>query len=159
MIVRRVVTGVDAEGKSKVTHDGDSPGYFDLSISEFDVMWLSDSASPNLRGVDDPADVDRYVMMPPPSGIKWVAIRIPPESVSDAVDRSTPEHAALMAKFDDGGVFEPDGGGWHATQMLDLVTVISGEIELELDDGITKLKAGDCIRLHRSARITTPLGQ
>jgi hypothetical protein len=64
MIVRRVVTGVDAEGKSKVTHDGDSPGYFDLSISEFDVMWLSDSAPPNLRGVDDPADVDRYVMKP-----------------------------------------------------------------------------------------------
>jgi uncharacterized cupin superfamily protein len=55
-----------------------------------------------------------------------------------------------MAKFDDGGVFEPDGGGWHTTQTLDLVTVISGEIELELDDGITKLKAGDCIVQHGS---------
>lgn len=153
MIVRRVVTGVDAAGKSKITHDGDSPGYFDLSTTEFDVMWLSDSAPPDLRGETDPADVNRYVMKPPPGGLKWVVIRIPPESESDAVDKSTPEHAARMAKFDDGGAFEPGGEGWHATQTLDLITVISGQVELELDDGVTKLKAGDCIvqrgSLHR----------
>jgi mannose-6-phosphate isomerase-like protein (cupin superfamily) len=145
LITRRVVTGVNSAGKSEVVFDGNTPGYFDLAVSEFDVIWLSDSFPPELLGSDDPADVDHYVMKPPPGGIKWVVIRIPPESESDAVDRSSPEFARLMSKFDDGGVMEPGGDGWHTTQTLDLVTVISGEVDLELDDVVTRLKAGDCV--------------
>ena len=145
LIIRRVATGVSPEGKSEVVFDGDTPGYFDLAVSEFDVIWLSDSSPPDLLGSSDPADVDHYVMKPPPGGIKWVVIRIPPESESSAVDRSSPEFAELMSRFDDGGVMEPGGDGWHATQTLDLVTVISGVDDLELDEGVTRLKAGDCI--------------
>ena len=119
LIIRRVATGVSPEGKSEVVFDGDTPGYFDLAVSEFDVIWLSDSSPPDLLGSSDPADVDHYVMKPPPGGIKWVVIRIPPESESSAVDRSSPEFAELMSRFDDGGVMEPGGDGWHATQTLD----------------------------------------
>lgn len=145
MIVRRVVTGVSDEGKSEVVCDGRTPGHFDLAVSEFDVLWQTDSTPPDLRGSDDPADVDHYAMQPPPGGIKWIVLTIPPEKESSAVDRSTPEFAELMSKFDDGGVMEPGGSGWHTTQTLDFVTVLSGEIDLELDDGITRLKAGDCV--------------
>jgi len=145
MLARRVVTGVDAEGKSAVTFDGPSPGHFDLATTEFDVMWITDSAPPRLRASLDPANVSRYEMKPPVGGIKWIVMRIPPQSESDAVDKSTSKYAELMSKFDAGGVFEPDGDGWHVTQTLDLITVMSGEVDLELDDGVTHLKAGDCI--------------
>ncbi|NQW21318.1 MAG: cupin domain-containing protein [Chloroflexi bacterium] len=145
MPVRRVVTGVDANGRSMVTSDGVSPGHFDLMTSEFDVMWLSESSPPNLRGTLDPADVNTYAMKPPPGGIKWVVIRIPPETISDGVDRTSAEYAERMSVFDTGGVFEPGGEGWHTTQTLDFATVVSGEIDLELDSETTTLKAGDCV--------------
>ncbi len=145
MIVRRVVTGVSDEGKSEVVYDGRTPGHFDLGVSEFDVLGQTDSIPPGFRGSDDPADVDHYAMQPPPGGIKWIVLKIPPEKESSAVDRSTPEFAELMSKFDDGGVMEPGGGGWHTTQTLDFVTVLSGEIDLELDGGIARLRAGDCV--------------
>ena len=38
LIIRRVVTGVSPEGKSEVVIDGDTPGYFDLTVSVFDVI-------------------------------------------------------------------------------------------------------------------------
>jgi quercetin dioxygenase-like cupin family protein len=145
MPVRRVVTGVDSNGKSIITSDGASPGHFDLMTSEFDVMWLTDSSPPRLRGTLDPADVNNYAMKPPPGGIKWVVIRIPPESISDRVDRNSAEYSERMAVFDTGGVFEPGGEGWHTTRTLDFATVVSGEIDLELDDGVATLKAGDCV--------------
>ena len=108
---RRVVTSVSAEGKSEVVFDGDSPGYFDLGVSEFDVLWLTDSTPPELRGSGDPGNVDHYAMNPPPGSIKWIVIRIPPERESSAVDRSSPEFVELMSKFDDGGVMEPAESG------------------------------------------------
>jgi len=39
LIIRRVVTVVSPEGKSEVVFDGDTPGYFDLAVSEFGVIW------------------------------------------------------------------------------------------------------------------------
>jgi len=77
-----VVTGVSPEGKSEVVIDVDTPGYFDLAVSEFDVIWLSDSSPPDLLGSSDPADVDHYVMKPPPGGIKWVVIRTGADQVT-----------------------------------------------------------------------------
>ncbi|MDP6665870.1 MAG: cupin domain-containing protein [Dehalococcoidia bacterium] len=151
MIVRRVVTGVSDAGRSGVVHDGDTPGHFDLGVSEFDVLWQTDSTPPDLRGTDDPADVSHYAMQPPPGGIKWIVLRVPPEKESSAVDRSTRGFAEMMSKFDDGGVMESGRDGWHTTQTLDFVTVLSGEIDLELDGGITRLRAGDCV-IQRGSR-------
>ena len=72
-------------------------------------------------------------------------IRIPPESFIDGVDRTSAEYAEGMSMFDTSGVFEPGGEGWHTTRTLDFATVLSGEVDLELDSGITALKAGDCV--------------
>lgn len=145
MITKRIVTGSNADGRSAVVHDGYSPGHFDLFTSAFDVVWMTDSTPPIISGTDDPAEVDHYEMKPPPGGIKWIMLSIPPEAVSQAVDRTAPEYLERMSHFDDGGVMEPDGNGWHTTQTLDFVTIVSGEIDLELDDGVTSLSVGDCV--------------
>ncbi|HCV28532.1 MAG TPA: hypothetical protein DGB32_09410, partial [Dehalococcoidia bacterium] len=47
--------------------------------------------------------------------------------------------------FDDGGAMEQDEPGWHTTDTLDFGMVISGEIDLDLDDGVHHLKPGDAI--------------
>lgn len=42
--------------------------------------------------------------------------------------------------------FDSDGSGMHATDTLDYVVVLSGQISLELDEGVqVHLAAGDCV--------------
>ncbi|MEE8362535.1 MAG: cupin domain-containing protein [Dehalococcoidia bacterium] len=145
MRVRRIVTGNDTEGRSEVVSDGFSPGHFDLITDEFDVLWQTDSTPPDLSGTRDPADVERFAQLPPPGGINWVVLRVPPQAQADTVDRTSPEFAEAMARFDTGGTEEPGGAGWHTTNTLDFVTVVSGRIDLELDDGVHHLGPGDCV--------------
>ena len=41
---------------------------------------------------------------------------------------------------------EPENPGMHTTDTVDIDVVISGEVDLELDDGKTvHLRAGDCV--------------
>ena len=41
---------------------------------------------------------------------------------------------------------EPENPGMHTTDTVDIDVVISGEVDLELDDGSeVHLKAGDCV--------------
>ena len=48
-------------------------------------------------------------------------------------------------RFDDGGAMEKGNPGWHTTDTLDFGLVVSGQIDLELDDGIHHLVAGDAV--------------
>ncbi len=145
MLARRLVTGIDSDGRSHAAFDGPSPGRFDLLTTQFDVMWTTSSSPPAVDEDRDPADVDRFAQLPAPGGINWVMLRVPPESESEAVDRESDEYAEAMSRFDTGGTAEPGDSGWHTTDTLDFIVVVSGQIELELDDGVHLLAAGDCI--------------
>ena len=145
MLARRLVTGFDERGRSCAISDGQSPGQFDLLTAQIDVMWTTDSTPPTVTGENDPADVDRFAQLPAPGGINWVVLRVPPQSESDAVDTNSDEFAEASSLFDSGGTAEPGKTGWHTTNTLDFIIVISGEIDLELDDGVRRLRPGDCV--------------
>ena len=143
MGIRRVVTGVDDEGRSTVTVDGPTPGHLDLGRATYDEMWASESLPPSLRDAADPADVDRAVLAPAPGGVKWRVVTFAP---SADVQRLTDEQvAAARGRFDDGGAMRDYRSGWHATHSIDFAVVLSGEIDLHLDTGTVRLRAGDCI--------------
>ena len=145
MLARRLVTGNDEQGRSHAVSDGYSPGRFDLLTAQFDVMWSTVSTPPPVTGDDDPADVDKFAQLPAPGGINWVVLRMPPQSETDAVDHGSDEFIAASSRFDTGGTTEPGDSGWHRTNTLDFAIVISGEIDLELDDGVHRLGPGDCV--------------
>lgn len=153
MKIRRVVTGKNAAGKSVLVSDGPSPRERVLQhVPGFvcSPLWLL-GAAPVLN--QPPQETMRGVgsLIAPPGGGCFLVITFPPDSVMQAPDFNPglafPEHAAAAPGIAE--TFEPDNPGMHQTPTLDYVTVISGEIVLELDDGVTvTLRQGDTVVQH-----------
>lgn len=143
MSVRRLVTGVDAQGRSTVSKDGATPGHLDLGRATYDELWAAESLPPSLTGEADPADVDHAVLAPVPGGVKWRVVTFAP---AGEVQQLTDEQVAeARERFDDDGVMRDYRSGWHATHSIDFAVVLSGEIDLHLDTETVRLRAGDTI--------------
>ncbi|PYT94883.1 MAG: cupin domain-containing protein [Acidobacteria bacterium] len=147
MKIRCVVTGRDPVGKSVVAKDAAIepvtlsllPGF------EFHRIWGGD-AVPKLPSDGTPPAHPRY--FPPPSGFRFVFFTVPPNS------HKLPENTDLAEAFGElheklpglAEVMEPMNPGMHTTETVDFDVILSGEVYLELDDGVeTLLKAGDCV--------------
>lgn len=90
-----------------------------------------------------PASHDYF---PPLGGFRFGLFTVPPASEQMAADLDL--EAALVAMEDRlpgmAGHMEPDDPGMHTTDTVDCGYVISGEVFLELDDGIeAHLRPGD----------------
>jgi mannose-6-phosphate isomerase-like protein (cupin superfamily) len=125
--VRRVVTGIDEQGRSTVMSDGDAFGG-----DAWAEVWVSDPAL-GIDAVVDPHD-GPLALEPPVGGTAWRVFAVPP----DAVLR---ERLARTASSIPG--MEPDG--FHTTSTVDYVMVLEGEIALELDTGEVALHPGNCV--------------
>ncbi len=114
--VRRVVTGHDAQGRSKVSIDQLSdkvisrrPGHAST------VIWTTDAVPADNN---DPSDgADRSVATADPEGTVFRVVRYDP------------------------GV----AGRMHRTDSIDYAVVLSGEIQMELDLDTVTLRAGDVV--------------
>ena len=147
MDINCVVTGQDQAGKSVIVRHAPMqpvrvallPGY------EFHRIWGSDSI-PELPSDGIPPQQPRY--FPGKGGFRFGFFTIPPRTMT-RVDPIKPEAALeeiqqkLPGMID---VLEPDHPGMHTTDTVDFDVVVSGEVYLELDDGVeVLLKAGDCV--------------
>ncbi len=56
MAPRRVVTGIDADGKSYFVHDGETPGHLDTGGFVFDELWIDDPSEPDPGATQDPVE-------------------------------------------------------------------------------------------------------
>lgn len=139
MAVRRVVTGIDEDGRSIVVTDGPTPGHIENVRAAFDELWATDTHPPRLDGDDDPADVATVTLQPPPGGVRWRMVTYPPDSqVGDAVRQP-------HANVEGSGAYEGGDARWHTTHSIDFGIVLSGEIVLALDEQEIPLQAGDCV--------------
>jgi mannose-6-phosphate isomerase-like protein (cupin superfamily) len=122
--MKRVVTGVDDEGRSYVVSSDE------LTKDEYGAVNLW-----NYR----PEDIAQWVAAipeegaatafePPPGGSWWVAATFPPNA--EPMGTEAP------------GV---DEEGWHTTRTIDFDYVLSGELTLLLDRETVKLQAGDAV--------------
>ncbi len=116
--IRRVVTGHDERGVAKVLIDGQAtnakfPGPGSVST----LVWCSDTTPADISVGENIEDMGARILgsPPPPNGTRFAVIDFPPGN------------AAVM----------------HRTETLDYVLVLSGEIEMGMDDSVVKLKAGD----------------
>ena len=142
--IRRVVTGLDADNKASTLFDSRltlKPGPYGIAAIN---LWITDSYPPTLAFKDDPA-TKPISISPPDNGTKLRVVEFPP---LDAATEAKMEPNFLMKSVGDRA---PARGLpvkhplMHRTRSLDYAVVLSGEIDMMLDDSLVHLKPGDVV--------------
>jgi mannose-6-phosphate isomerase-like protein (cupin superfamily) len=144
--MRRVVTGHSPQGSAAVASDGEPsrvarfesrPGF------ELTLLWATEGV-PDVPGpAGDPAQT-AWPFVPGSGATRFGIACFPSPGLpvdGHAFLRELSAKAPGLA-----GERDPANPGMHATETVDYVVVVSGELELALDGGeTTKLRAGDCV--------------
>ncbi|MGI9328023.1 MAG: cupin domain-containing protein [Pseudomonadales bacterium] len=151
MTTRRVVTGVNSDGKSYVVHDGPTTGSIDLGTTTLDDVWVDDPNDPDPEARRDPVAGELTLVAPPGGsvvrvGTLWPASRANgPDAQAIAADA---ERWSLGDAMEDGASGDD---GWHTTKTIDYGIILSGRVELGLDEGWIALGEGDVV-IQRATR-------
>ena len=132
MQVRKVVTGHDAKGRAVIARDEQIDGVPIPGLGELAFLWAADGPATYPNAGDNPAAPAPF---PPVGGIRFLIATYSPES-----DVVAPEPLPGM-HVEDG-----DEPGMHRTDSTDFGVVLSGNVALELDDGVeVLLSPGDVV--------------
>ena len=146
--IRRLVTGHDERGRSIVLFDGEPPTVLATDARPGATMtgiWDTTATPASIAG-----DADAYAhpinLMPPVNGTQCIALELQPEDpeVMRTVDRT----AAFGAMNAAGKLAQGEKARhpyMHATETVDYVIILKGEVYLILDDTEHLLKAGDVV--------------
>jgi hypothetical protein len=142
---RRVVTGFDGRGKSAIVADSESAARLErpggATITE---IWRADSLPARMDEAGPLAAVE--VLSHPPQGLAVRVCTFPPDSAMDAqTSGSYAESIAQSYGPQDAPAEEDAIPGMHATETVDVVTVISGELHVVTETGETVLRSGDSV--------------
>jgi len=145
---RRVVTGVDDEGNSTITHDGLPP------------TTLTVDARPGFRSADlyrtnkgqsalgyPPLELEENCLLPPVGGTVLRVVDFPPES-NDADEHRRQVAGTLGTLSMDGAEFRSGSLRhplMHAHHTTDYVIVTHGEIYALMEEGEVLLTVGDVL--------------
>ncbi len=138
--IRRVVTGVNAEGQALIIQDGLAPTTVSRPALNMEaaLIWTTSETPADLSQYDEPTFRPSSIGPTPGGSLVRVTDFLPsPESVDDAT---------VQKEFGLGG--DAQGGRhalMHRTKTLDYAIVLSGEIDMLLDEGEVHLKAGDIL--------------
>jgi len=142
--IRRVVTGLDANNKAVVMFDSRMPlqsGPYGLTSTN---LWVTNSYPLGFSFKDDTSAIPVGVS-PLDNGTKFRVVEFPP---LDAATEAKMEPGFLMKAV---GSVAPARGLpvthplMHRTRSVDYAVVLSGEIDMMLDDSVVHLKPGDTI--------------
>ena len=150
-MVRRVVTGHDANGRAIVVSDGPAP--FAITNRErpgyvsTDIWRTSATPAPITARPDEPTLGPRR-QMPEKNGTVIRVNRVMPETVE--ISKLTPEDSRrIFAALgnEQASTFAKNGRHplMHRTETIDYAVILSGEIYCVLDDTEVLLKAGDIL--------------
>jgi hypothetical protein len=134
--VRRIVTGVNAQGKSVFVSDGPAPNHTtEPGTPPAQVIWATGEAA--VPG-PDPAPAGQAFGFHSPGGSLLRVVDFPPDESYDITE---------LARFlDDHGVQAEGRHFWfHKTQSLDYAIVLEGEIYALMDEGETLMRPGDIL--------------
>lgn len=149
MKVRRVVTGVGADGRSRIVSDGVPPRTHDFeTIPEHasSLLWATDTEPPTPSDGEDPTPTLPSVIRGP-GETTFMTVQFPPDSVF-AADDFDPEAAHREQTEVTPGLlehFEEPGSPFHRTPTVDYVLLLEGELWLIVDEGEVKLEPGDIV--------------
>ena len=151
--IRRVVTGNDGQGRSKVVWDGPAPATHEASMGSgrghIDFWVWNESPAP-LSGVTDDGNLHYDFPGPPKGGHLRVVQGVGrPRNYDPAKDMTIvpphlPKEHELGRRWDRGGV-NAYSGGMHKTETVDYAILLDGERTLVLDDREVEWKPGDIV--------------
>ena len=146
---RRIVTTHDKSGKAVVLFDGANPHKVVRQPTGLvsRVIWSTDATPADMSGAVD-RGAAKVGISPPAGGSVFRVVDFPPMSAE--MEKLDP---SFMAKFvghghDDHAESKfraPRHPFMHRTKSLDYAIVLSGEIDMLLDDSEVHCKAGDVI--------------
>jgi quercetin dioxygenase-like cupin family protein len=116
--IRRVVTGHDSNNVAKVLIDGEATNTRSSQPGRFSTLiWSTDATPADVAIGEEIEDLGARKLgtAPPAGGTRFTINDIPPGAQ----------------------------GKMHRTETLDYVILLSGELDMEMDDSTVTLKAGD----------------
>ncbi len=143
--VRRVVTGHDSNGKAIIIMDSDAPNAVERAPGTGAThLWRSFATPADNSGSEDTA-TGKVALVPPEGGSVFRIVEFAPEGAAPPPAPSAETANALGAHAPEGAALRHAGS--HRTDTIDYAVVISGEIDMWLDDekDDVHLKAGDVI--------------
>jgi len=144
--VRRVITGIDENGKSAFVSDEIVPAKVPPTLGGNRVFELFGSDS--IPTVPNAGEVEQGLRFFPqgPGSYRYLLFTMPPEhevTVPEDAEAAWAETERLTPGMGDA---VSDASGMHYTATVDLELVLQGEVTLTLDTGESKvLKAGDVL--------------
>lgn len=152
--IRRVVTGSDARGHSKVLWDGPAPNAHEASMGSgrgHTDLWVWNETPAPLSGPDDDGNLP-YTFCGPPAGGHLRIVQAAPRPAGYDAKTDRQAVAPHPPKPRPGGRAVWDRGGnnayssaMHKTETVDYGIVLAGERGLILDDGELTMKPGDIV--------------
>jgi len=139
---RRIVTGHSPAGKAIVVSDGYSPWTVDalhIPLLRTELLWqTSDPLTLASSPAADPA-LTATTFLPKAGATSVQVVTFPPDATAMPVDARPAELGDDYAKAFPGlaDLFERDNPGMHITETVDYCVLLDGELEMELDDGVT----------------------
>jgi hypothetical protein len=145
--VRRIVTGVDANGRSYIAEDGVSPAIHSIEGRagyRNNNIWRTVGSPAPVAAAD--SIVEHRGVLPPPGGTVIRVIDIPPEDPDPEVRKRLTE-AVFAAQFADArhNSSSTRHPGMHITDTIDYAIVLQGELVAIMDEGETVMRAGDIL--------------
>jgi naringenin degradation protein FdeH len=135
--MNRVVTGYDENGSPAILWQGEPPTVIRAGRYTTTELWVADRG-PLAAGTTDTSTAE-WALEPPPGGACFRIVEIAPAGEADE------------AAGDDSGsgeVADPEHAGFqeaHATDTLDYVTVLRGEVTLVIGGTEVTLGPGDSV--------------
>jgi mannose-6-phosphate isomerase-like protein (cupin superfamily) len=145
--IRRVVTGKDASGKAIATIDAPATSVHrraETGVTNT-LVWVTDSVPADLSSADDAA-TRKIGVAPPPGGTIFRVVEFAPSAEITADYETRLKVMQSIGLAPEGPTPErPRDPGMHRTRTIDYAVILSGEIDMLLDDSEVHLKAGDVL--------------
>jgi mannose-6-phosphate isomerase-like protein (cupin superfamily) len=133
MPVNRVVTGYDENRNPVIIASGDPPTVIHAGRYTTTELWVSGPAPFSATTRD--ASTGEWALEPPPGGACFRIVELAPGEDAPAGAGADDELEAGLAGFQEA----------HATQTLDYVTILRGEVTLVVGDSEVALGPGDSV--------------
>ena len=150
--IRRVVTGNDAQGRSRVLFDGPAPNVNPGAVAPSAGMtdlWVFHACPAPLGGERDDGNLPFHFEPPPEGGhLRIVQSAAKPPGYDPATDKTAvPLHAPRQRP---GGTWDRGGQNAfsspiHKSETVDYGILLAGERVLVLDSGELVMKPGDVV--------------
>jgi mannose-6-phosphate isomerase-like protein (cupin superfamily) len=141
--VRRVVTALDASGKAVVLIDERTRLTAPRPPNYAANLWVTSTSLPDFTATDDRGKT-KIGLVPPKSGTVFRIVDFAPDSQGEHPTDMNHMMKIVGAEAPKRGL-PPRHPMMHRTRSLDYAIVMSGEIDMLLDEGEVHLKAGDVI--------------